>query len=184
MNRILNVFLFTIFLFSCGEQQQDCNEEWERNTLVSNDFFDWEWKCVPKLNLYTNHGNWNAQVNVIDHSGNEYFYDLNNLNSHNHDLKYITLDYPQNFMQYSSNNESYPNSRVFDITLEFINSTNLEFIINDTVFDPHLESYVFYSGSGQIIHTNGSADAVIEFNCDYSLDNMNYKIFFDSSRYN
>ena len=183
MKRILYIFSITLF-FACGEQEQDCDEDWERNALISNDFFDWEWKCVPKLNLYTNHGNWNAQVNVIDQSGNEYFYSLDNLNALTHDLKYITIDYPQSSMQYSSNNETYTNSHIHNLTFEFINSKNLEFIINDTVFDPHLKSYVFYIGSGQILNTVGSADAVIEFNCNYSSNNINYTIFFHSTRYN
>ncbi|MAO33791.1 MAG: hypothetical protein CMD03_03435, partial [Flavobacteriales bacterium] len=44
--------------------QEDC-DEWERCTNVSNDLFEFDWKCRPKLNLYSDHGNWNGQLNVL-----------------------------------------------------------------------------------------------------------------------
>ena len=52
------------------------------------------------------------------------------------------------------------------------------------VYDPHVESNVNYSGSGQLIHTGGSADAVIEFSCSYIFEGNNYTVTFSASRYN
>ena len=65
---------------SDGGCQENC-DEWERCTNVSNDLFELDWKCRPKLNLYTNHGNWNGQLNVLDESGNTYLYTLDNLDA-------------------------------------------------------------------------------------------------------
>ena len=55
----ISFIILTICCFSCGRGELECSE-WEREQYVSNDFFDWEWECVPILHLYTNHGNWNA----------------------------------------------------------------------------------------------------------------------------
>ena len=73
--------IMKICFFSCGSGELECSEL-ENEKYVSNDFFEWQWECVPKLHLYTNHGNWIALVNIVDQLGNSYFHELNNLYSH------------------------------------------------------------------------------------------------------
>ena len=170
-----------VCFFSCGDRSQLECSEWESEKYVSNDFFDWQWECVPKLHLYTNNGNWNAQVNIVDQSGNSYFYELDNLFAHAKDLDLITLDYPFNRLSYSLEN-GYSAGDTCSLSFEFVDSKTLEFTINDSVYDPHVESIVIYNGAGQIIHNSGSADAFIEFNCNYSFDNNNYFISFSAIR--
>ena len=63
-------------------------------------------------------------------------------------------------------------------------SKTLEFTVSDLVYDPFVESVVFYSGTGQIKNTNGSASAVLEFNCNYVFEGDNYTVFFSATRYN
>ena len=36
----------------------------------------------------------------------------------------------------------------------FLDPKTLEFTVNDTVFDPHIESSVIYNGAGQIINNS------------------------------
>ena len=52
------------------------------------------------------------------------------------------------------------------------------------VYDPHVESNVLYNGTGQLIHTGGSADAVIKFSCNYLYEGQNYSVSFSATRYN
>tara|TARA_B100001248_G_scaffold6748_1_gene4676 strand:- start:382 stop:972 length:591 start_codon:yes stop_codon:yes gene_type:complete len=191
----LNIMFFCLLLCSCenefdfsnssviGNCDDECNE-WERCTNVSQDFFGFDWQCRPKLNLYTSHGNWDANITITDQSGNSYFYDLENLQSHTHELHYITIDYPINNLTYSHENGFFPNADSYGLTFNFTDSKTLEFNINDMVYDPHVESNVNYSGSGQLIHTGGSADAVIEFSCSYIFEGNNYTVTFSASRYN
>ena len=181
MKRIYFVII-TICFFSCGSGELECSE-WENEQYVSNDFFDWQWECVPKLHLYTNHGNWNAQVNIVDQSGSSHFYELDNLHSHTKNLNLITIDYPFNRLSYSLEN-GYSPDETYSLSLVFVDSKTLEFTINDTVFDPHVESIVIYNGTGQIIHNSGSADAEIQVNCNYSLDSNSYTVSFTATRYN
>ena len=150
----------------CGDQ---CNE-WERCVNISQDFFGSEMACRPKLYLYTNHGNWNGELDVIDESGNTYIYELENLKSITQGLQNISIDFPEYGL-------------TSHLILNFINSETLEFTINDMVFDPHVQSNVLYNGTGQLIHTGGSADTVLEFNCDFTFENKNYSVSFSASRY-
>ena len=150
----------------CGDQ---CNE-WERCVNTSQDFFGIEMACRPKLNLYTNHGNWNGELDVIDESGNTYIYELQNLKSITQGLQNISIDFPEYGL-------------TSHLILNFINSETLEFTINDMVFDPHVQSNVLYNGTGRLIHTGGSADTVLEFNCDFTFENKNYSVSFSASRY-
>ena len=149
--------------------QEDC-DEWERCTNISQDFFGFEMACRPKLNLYTSHGNWSGELNVIDESGNIHLYQLENLKSITQGLQNISIDFPE----YGSTSH---------LILNFINSETLEFTINDMVYDPHVQSNVLYNGTGQLIHTGGSADTVLEFNCDFTFENKNYSVSFSASRY-
>ena len=178
----ISFLIITICFFSCGSGELECSE-WENEKYVSNDFFEWQWECVPKLHLYTNHGNWNAQVNIVDQLGNSYFHELNNLYAHTSELNIITMDYPFNRLTYSIEN-SYSLDDDYSLTFVFVDSNTLDFTINDTVFDPRVESIVIYNGVGQIIHNEGSADAEIHFNCSYSLENNNYTVSFSATRYN
>jgi hypothetical protein len=50
------------------------------------------------------------------------------------------------------------------------------------VYDPHVQSNVLYIGTGQIIHNGGSANDVLEFNCDFYFDNKNYSVSFSATR--
>ncbi|MGC6490206.1 MAG: hypothetical protein ACON5E_02875 [Flavobacteriales bacterium] len=177
-----NIFLliFIVCFFSCANSELECSE-WESEKYVSNDFFDWEWECVPILNSYTYNGNWNAQVNVVDQSGNSFNYQLNNLSSNPIDLKIIKLDYPYNGLAFSQENGYSPNDS-FNLSLLFVDAKTLDFTINDTVFDPHVESTVIYNGEGQII--KDGADSEIRFNCDYLFNSNTYVVSFSASRYN
>lgn len=150
--------------------QPECNE-WERCVNISQDFFGVQMACRPKLQLYTNHGNWNGELNIIDESGHTHIYELENLKSSTQGLQDISIDFPE----YGST------SHLF---LNFINSETLEFTINDMVYDPHVQSNVFYNGAGQLIHTGGSASTVLEFNCDFTFENKNYSVSFSATRYN
>ena len=97
--------------------EEECNE-WERCTNISQDFFGFEMACRPKLNLYTSHGNWSGELNVIDESGNIHLYQLENLKSITQGLQNISIDFPE----YGSTSH---------LILNFINSETLEFTIND-----------------------------------------------------
>ena len=153
-------------VIGCGDE---CNE-WERCVNISQDFFGVQMACRPKLKLYTDHGNWNGELNVIDESGNAHFYELENLKSITQELQNISIDFPEYGL-------------TSHLVLNFINSETLEFTINDLVYDPHVQSNVFYIGTGQLIHTGGSADAVIEFNCNFTFENKNYSVSFSATRY-
>ena len=175
-----NIFLLIVAVcfFSCANSELECSE-WESEEYVSNDFFDWEWECVPILNSYTYNGNWNAQVNVVDQSGNSFNYQLNDLSSNTIDLNLIKMDYPYNGLVFSQENGYSPNDS-FNLSLSFIDAKTLDFTINDTVFDPHVESCVIYNGEGQII--KDGADSEIRFNCDYLFNNNTYFVSFSASR--
>ena len=186
------MFLFIIFIFySCTIEKEDdyspspfsssssgnsngtgceggCNE-WEKCTNISQDFFAYEWACRPKLNLYTNHGYWSGDLNVVDESGNTFLYELENLNAITQGLQIISIDFPE----YGS---------ISHLILNFFDSETLEFTINDMVYDPHVESNVLYVGTGQLIHSGGSADTVLEFNCTFSFEGNNYTISFSAVR--
>lgn len=163
--------------------EDECNN-WERCVNISQDFFGVEMACRPKLNLYTNHGNWDAAVTVIDQSGNSFFYELEDLRAHTQGLQYITIDYPLSNLHYYFEHGVFPDADSYNLDFAFIDSKTLEFTINDMVYDPHVQSNVFYNGSGQLIHTGGSADAVLEFNCDFTFENKNYSVTFSGTRYN
>ena len=178
----ISYIIIIICFFSCGRGELECSE-WEREQYVSNDFFDWEWECVPILHLYTYHGNWNAQVNIVDQSGNSYFYELDNLSSSPLDLNIMQIDYPLNGLAYYQENGYFPDD-TYRLSFVFLDPKTLEFTVNDTVFDPHIESSVIYNGAGQIINNSGSANAEIQFNCNYSSDSNNYTISFSATRGN
>ena len=86
----------TISLGNCGDE---CNE-WERCTNVSQDFLALIGNVDQKLNLYTNHGNWDAAVTVVDQYGNLFFYELEDLEAHTQGLQYIKIDYPLSNLNY------------------------------------------------------------------------------------
>ena len=132
-------------------------------------FLAFKWR-VDLIQLYTNHGNWNGELNIIDESGHTHIYELENLKSSTQGLQDISIDFPE----YGST------SHLF---LNFINSETLEFNINDMVYDPHVQSNVFYNGAGQLIHT-GEKFTVLEFNCDFTFENQNYSVSFSATRYN
>ena len=201
MKKIFYLFLSVTFIFTACNKEDDlltdsgssstsisgCQEvcnEWERCTNVSQDWFDWDWQCRPKLNLYTNHGNWNGQLNVVDESGNTHFYELDDLAAHTQDLQHITIDYPLNTLTYYYDNGVFPDADEYHLSFEFTDSKTLEFTVSDLVYDPFVESVVFYSGTGQIKNTNGSASAVLEFNCNYVFEGDNYTVSFSATRYN
>ena len=179
------LFVLAIFIFSSCEKEEElttnsgnsiyigCEEEcneWERCTNISQDFFGFEMACRPKLNLYTSHGNWSGELNVIDESGNIHLYQLENLKSITQGLQNISIDFPEYGL-------------TSHLILNFINSETLEFTVNDMVYDPHVQSNVFYNGTGRLIHIGGSADTVLEFNCDFTFENKNYSVSFSASRY-
>ena len=110
-------------------------------------------------------------MEIVGLIGNTHFYDLENLKSITQGLQDISIDFPEYGL-------------TSHLILNFINSTTLEFTINDMVYDPHVQSNVFYNGTGQLIHTGGSADAVLEFNCDFTFENKNYSVSFSATRYN
>tara|TARA_B100000927_G_scaffold288176_1_gene282332 strand:+ start:107 stop:718 length:612 start_codon:yes stop_codon:yes gene_type:complete len=170
----------TVSLGNCGDE---CNE-WERCVNISQDFFGFEEGCRPKLHLYTNHGNWDAAVTVVDQYGNSYFYELEDLRAHTVDLQYINIDFPVNTLAYNYEHGFFPDPDTYHLTFEFTDSKTLEFTVNDMVYDPHVESSVLYNGTGQLIHTGGSADAVIEFSCNYLYEGENYSVSFSATRYN
>ena len=77
------LFILAIFIFcSCEKEEEstlhssnsiyigcedECNE-WERCVNISQDFFGIDMACRPRLNLYTNHGYWSGELNVIEES--------------------------------------------------------------------------------------------------------------------
>tara|TARA_B110000467_G_scaffold44167_1_gene40520 strand:- start:63 stop:620 length:558 start_codon:yes stop_codon:yes gene_type:complete len=180
------LFILALFiLYSCEKEEDEstppsgnsivigCQDEcnaWQRCVNISQDFFGFEWACRPKLELYTNHGNWDGELNVIDESGNTHLYELENLNSITQGLQNIYFVFPEYGL-------------TSHLILNFINSETLEFTINDMVYDPHVQSNVYYNGTGQLIHTGGSADTVLEFNCDFTYENKNYSVSFSAIRY-
>ena len=189
MKKLYIIFFSLLIIFSSCEKEEEstlvstsytsngstvigCNiecNEWERCTNISQDFFGFEWACRPKLNLYSSHGHWSGELNIIDESGNTFLYELENLKSITQGLQNISIDFPE----YGSTSH---------LILNFFDSKTLEFTINDMVYDPHVESNVRYNGAGQLIHTGGSADAVIEFNCNYNFEGNNYSVYFSATR--
>ena len=93
------------------------------------------------------------------------------------------MDYPFNGLAYSQENGHFPDDS-YRISFVLVDPKTLEFTINDTVFDPYVESNVLYNGVGQIINNSGSADAEIQFNCNYLFDDNNYSVSFSATRYN
>ena len=172
-----------------GGCQEECGE-WERCTNVSNDF-SFNWQCRPLLWLYTNHGYWSGQLNISDNLGNIYTQDLFNLDAlcadpvyyfNSDTYKYIMLPYPLSESAFYSNNGVYPDDELHWLDLEFTDPISLEFIINDSIYDPFVESVVFYQGTGQIKNTNGSAHAILDFNCEYFFENHTYSVSFSATR--
>ena len=201
--------IFLIFLFAgCSNDKEGifdlnitvnnssgCQEvcgEWERCTNVSNDF-SFDMQCRPLLWLYTNHGYWSGQLNISDNLGNLFTEELLNLGAlcanptfyfNSETWKYIMLPYPLSTSAFYSNNGMYPDDELNWLDLEFTDPISLEFIINDSIYDPFVESVVFYQGIGQIKNTNGSAHAILEFNCEYLFEGDNYTVSFSATRYN
>ena len=173
MKKLHSLLLAVFIIFSAceeGESSSDCErecDEWERCTLVSHDFFDWQRVCIPKLDRYTKGIIWSGELNVTDESGNIHLYQLTDLNALTQGLQNISIAFP------STSNR---------LILNFINSETSEFTIDDFVYDPHVQSNVLYSGTGQIIHSGGSANDVLEFNCSFYFDNKNYSVFFSATR--
>ena len=194
---IFIVFIFTNcskeegfnFNINSGGCQEVCSE-WERCSNVSSDF-SYNWQCVPKLGLYTNHGYWTGQLNIVDDLGNSFSEELLNLDAlcanptfyfNSETWKYIMLPYPLSESAFYSNNGMYPDDELNWLDLEFTDPISLKFIINDSIFDPFVESVVFYQGTGQIKNTNGSANAILEFNCDYLFEDHTYSVSFSATR--
>jgi hypothetical protein len=176
MKKLHSLLLAVFIIFSAceeGENSSDCDrecDEWESCTLVSHDFFDWDWVCKPKLDRYTKGIFWSGELNVTDESGNIHPYQLQDLNALTQGLQNISIEFPS-----TSNNTG-------SLILNFINSETSEFTIDDMVYDPHVQSNVLYIGTGQIIHNGGSANDVLEFNCDFYFDNKNYSVSFSATR--
>mgnify|MGYP000440380649 FL=1 len=191
------VFLFTNCSkeegFNFGTNSGGCQEvcgEWERCSNVSSDW-SFNWQCTPILGLYTNHGYWSGQLNIVDDLGNSFTQELLNLDAlcadptfyfNSETWKYIMLPYPLSESAFYSNNGIYPDDELNWLDLEFTDPISLEFIINDSIYDPFVESVVFYQGTGQIKNTNGSADAILELNCDYLFEDHTYSVSFSATR--
>ncbi|MDC3071048.1 hypothetical protein OA405_01590 [Bacteroidota bacterium] len=185
MNKLHFLLLAVFIIFSSCEREEstfsvgceeECNE-WERCTNVSDDFFDWNWQCRPKLDLYTSHGSWGGELNFTDESGNIHSYQLHGLNALTQGLQNISLEFPVNSFDWNGDLSIYNY-----LILNFINSETLEFTINDVVYDPHVQSNVRYIGTGQLIQTGGSWSTVLEFDCDFIFDNKNYSVSFSATR--
>ena len=179
MKKLHSLLLAVFIIFSACEEREyssDCErecDEWEICKLVSHDFFDWQRVCRPKLDRYTRGVLWSGELNVTDESGNIHLYQLRDLNALTQGLQNIILDFPS-----TSINPLTLNSLI----LNFINSETSEFTIDHMVYDPHVQSNVLYSGTGQIIHSGGSANDVLEFNCSFYFDNKNYYVSFSATR--
>tara|TARA_B100000989_G_scaffold41792_1_gene26612 strand:+ start:87 stop:692 length:606 start_codon:yes stop_codon:yes gene_type:complete len=200
MNKVILKILLLMFIFSSCEKEYNndsnsnsnnssatigcgdaCNE-WERCTNVSQDFFGVNMRCRAKLKLYTDHGNWNGQLNIIDELGNTHLLELDNLDANTEGLQDIKLDYPFNSLTYYFENGVFPDSDEYFLSFNFIDSKTLEFTIDDLVYDPFVESVVFYSGTGQIIHTGGSASSILEFHCSYVFGGNSYSVSYSATR--
>ena len=94
----------------------------------------------------------------------------------------MTIDYPLNSKAYYYDNGIFPDANTYTLTFEFTDPKTLEFTVSDLVYDNHVESIVFYSGYGQIKNTNGSASAILEFNCNYVFEGESYNVFFSATR--
>ena len=201
MKKFISKYYYLLILFSlsftnCGKDgvgsffnTQNCEEcsEWERCTNISEDW-SFNWQCRPKLWLYTNHGYWSGQVHIEDNIGNDLTEDIVNLKaigpsySNPESWKLINLPYPLSSYAYENINNMFPDEELNYLEMEFINSSSLEFNINDNIYDPFVESVVFYQGTGQIITQNGSANAILEFNCYYIFEEQTYSVSFSATR--
>ena len=184
-----NLYLiFLVFLFiTCNKEegslfldqcQGEC-DEWERCINVSM-FPSVDMRCRPLLSIYYS-GYWNGQLNIVDDLGNSFTEELLNLNPICA-KKYIMLPYPLSRSAFYSNNGIYPDTELNYLDLEFTDPISLEFIINDSIYDPFVESIVFYQGTGQIKNTNGSAHAILEFNCEYFFEDHTFSVSFSATR--
>tara|TARA_B100001758_G_C18230931_1_gene515301 strand:- start:7 stop:612 length:606 start_codon:yes stop_codon:yes gene_type:complete len=179
--------------FNFGANSSGCQKacgKWERCSNVSNDW-SFNWQCVPMLRLYTNHGYWSGQLTIVDDLGNSYTQELLNLDAlcanptfyfNSETWKYMMLPFPLSESAFYSCNGIYPDDELNWLDLEFTDPISLEFIINDSIYDPFVESVVFYQGTGQIINTNGSADAILELNCQYLYEEHTYSVSFSATR--
>ncbi|MBE50158.1 MAG: hypothetical protein CMP51_00435 [Flavobacteriales bacterium] len=198
-------YMLSLFIFFFGCNLSDENEiiisnnncggticsEWEACTNVSNDFFGFDWQCRPYLWLYTNHGYWSGVLEISSDIGVVYTQTLNNLNAICADpnyyfsssiWKYIILPFPLSEDEFYSNNSTYPDSEINYLDFEFTDQITLDFFVNDSIFDPFVQNNVIYVGEGQILNTNGSANAIIEFNGEFEFEGNNYFVTFNLSR--
>jgi hypothetical protein len=191
------ILLLSLLFINCGKDGlgslfniQNCDEvcsEWERCTNISEDW-SYNWQCRPKLWLYTNYGYWSGQIHTVDNIGNTYTEDIVNLKARgpNHlnpdSWKLIKLPYPLSSHAYQNSNNMYPDEELNHLEMEFTNPISLEFNINDSIYDPFVESVVFYQGTGQIKTPNGSANAILEFNCYFIFDEQTYSVSFSATR--
>ena len=194
-----NLYLiFLVFLFiTCNKEegslfldqcQGEC-DEWERCINVSM-FPSVDMRCRPLLSIYYS-GYWNGQLNIVDDLGNSFTEELLKLDPicanptlyfNSETWKYIMLPYPLSESAFYSNNGIYPDTELNYLDLEFTDPISLEFIINDSIYDPFVESIVFYQGTGQIKNTNGSIHAILEFNCEYFFEDHTFSVSFSATR--
>ena len=205
MKKLYLIFL-VLFFSNCKKEEvneaiigSNCDlpcSQWERCTIIYDMFFDARKVCIPILEKFTNpnYGYWNGQLNIVDDLGNTFTQELLNLDPicadpvyyfNSDTYKYIMLPYPLSESAFYSNNGVYPDDELHWLDLEFTDPISFEFIINDSIYDPFVESIVFYQGTGQIKNTSDGLTpslGLLEFNCEYIFEDNTFFVSFSATR--
>ena len=188
-------FILLIILFTaCGIK--DCDEcpQWQECAMVGEPFSN-KYGCRPVLKKYN--GYWTGTQTIVDYLGNSTTNTLTDLMSQCIDPelshihfnsnypKYILFNYPLSSYDFSIYNDIQLDDNLNKLLLEFLNPNSGNFIVNDSIYDPSVNSVVVYQGSGRIIQYNSSVNSItLEFDCSYEFDgHSNFVTFSATSAY-
>jgi len=189
----LYLLLLIILFTACGVK--DCEEcpEWEECTMVGEAFSN-KWECRSVLKKYN--GLWTGTQTIVDYLGNSTTNTLTDLMSqcispehHPHihfnsnDPKYILFNYPLSSYDFSTlYNGIQLDDNLNNLLLEFLNPNSGNFTINDSIYDPSVNSVVLYQGTGRIIQYNSSVNSItLEFDCSYEFDGHSTSVTFSAT---
>ena len=185
-------FILLIILFTaCGVK--DCDEcpQWEECAMVGEPFSN-KWECRSVLKKYN--GRWTGTQTIVDYLGNSTTNTLTDLMSqcispelshihfNSNDPKYILFNYPLSSYDFSIYNDIQLDDNLNKLLLEFLNPNSGDFIINDSIYDPFVNSVVLYQGTGRIIQYNSSVNSItLEFDCSYEFDGHSNSVTFSAT---
>tara|TARA_B110000238_G_scaffold145999_1_gene157474 strand:+ start:291 stop:884 length:594 start_codon:yes stop_codon:yes gene_type:complete len=191
--KILYILLLIILFSACGVK--DCEEcpEWQECAMVWEPFSN-KWECSAVLKKYN--GRWTGTQTIVDYLGNSTTNTLTELMSlcihpeynsqihfNSNDQKYILFNYPLSSYDFSTlYNGIQLDENLNNLLLEFLNPNSGNFTINDSIYDPSVNSVVLYQGKGRIIQYNSSVNSItLEFDCSYEFDGHSTSVTFSGT---